>query len=199
MGALASLLSKLTAMRWREILRRRKRGSGSRQKAPARKRRALTPSERLDLSVILPRGIHPFPSRTRKLSPAGPMVLHAPSVWERRSLPALNKGQSERSDWPFPFGRGGQKLVRMFDEISLYLYPDHLCLAEPSDSYVWSLGRFQLSGKLVNKNCLPLESDSRRGVASRISNSAHFQWRCGVVTHWRCWLPRRKCCPVHRP
>src|ERR1700688_355274 len=44
-----------------------------------------------DLSVILPRGIHPFPSRTRKLSPAGPMVLHAPSVWERRSLPALIK------------------------------------------------------------------------------------------------------------
>ena len=29
------------------------------------------------LSVILPRGIHPFPSRTRKLSPAGPMLLHA--------------------------------------------------------------------------------------------------------------------------
>jgi hypothetical protein len=27
--------------------------------------------------VILPRGFHPFPSRTRKLSPAGPMVLHA--------------------------------------------------------------------------------------------------------------------------
>jgi RNAse (barnase) inhibitor barstar len=24
-------------------------------------------------------------------------------VWERRSLPALNKGQSEKSDWPFPF------------------------------------------------------------------------------------------------
>jgi hypothetical protein len=44
-----------------------------------------------DLSVILPRGTHPFPSRTRKLSPAGPMVLHAPSVWERRSLPALIK------------------------------------------------------------------------------------------------------------
>ena len=30
-----------------------------------------------ELSVILPRGIHPFPSRTRKLSPAGPIVLHA--------------------------------------------------------------------------------------------------------------------------
>jgi hypothetical protein len=30
-----------------------------------------------DLSVILPRGLHPFPSRTRKLSPAGPIVLHA--------------------------------------------------------------------------------------------------------------------------
>ena len=52
---------------------------------------AFTPAKRLKLSVILPRGIHPFPSRTRKLSPAGPMVLHAPSVWERRSLPALIK------------------------------------------------------------------------------------------------------------
>jgi hypothetical protein len=31
----------------------------------------------LKTSVILPRGIHPFPSRTRKLSPAGPIVLHA--------------------------------------------------------------------------------------------------------------------------
>jgi hypothetical protein len=27
--------------------------------------------------VILPRGFHPFPSRTRKLSPAGPIVLYA--------------------------------------------------------------------------------------------------------------------------
>jgi hypothetical protein len=51
-----------------EILRKER--SGFRQKAPAREGRALTPSKRL------------------KLSPAGPMVLHAPSVWERRSLPA---------------------------------------------------------------------------------------------------------------
>ena len=29
------------------------------------------------LSAIIPRGHHPFPSRTRKLSPAGPIVLHA--------------------------------------------------------------------------------------------------------------------------
>jgi hypothetical protein len=34
-------------------------------------------AKRLNLSVILPRGFHPFPSRTRKLSPAGPIVLHA--------------------------------------------------------------------------------------------------------------------------
>ena len=47
--------------------------SGFRQQAPA----SLTPAKRLKLSVILPRGFHPFPSRTRKLSPAGPMVLHA--------------------------------------------------------------------------------------------------------------------------
>jgi hypothetical protein len=31
----------------------------------------------LDLPVNIPRGSHPFPSRTRKLSLAGPMVLHA--------------------------------------------------------------------------------------------------------------------------
>ncbi len=44
--------------------------------AGARLRQA-TPAKRLNLSVILPRGFHPFPSRTRKLSPAGPIVLHA--------------------------------------------------------------------------------------------------------------------------
>src|ERR1039457_1513346 len=59
----------------------------STKRPPGKKLRA----DSSDLSVILPRGIHPFPSRTRKLSPAGPMVLHAPSVWERRSLPALIK------------------------------------------------------------------------------------------------------------
>jgi hypothetical protein len=38
--------------------------------------------------VIIPRGSHPFPSRTRKLSLAGPMVLHGKlcgSVGRRRS------------------------------------------------------------------------------------------------------------------
>ena len=38
---------------------------------------SLTPAKRLKFSVIIPRGYHPFPSRTRKLSPAGPIVLHA--------------------------------------------------------------------------------------------------------------------------
>jgi hypothetical protein len=47
----------------REILRKAR--SGFRQKAPARKEPALTPSKRLKLSL------------------AGPMALHAPSVWER--------------------------------------------------------------------------------------------------------------------
>src|ERR1700676_120657 len=30
----------------------------------------------LEFLVVIPRGSHPFPSRTRKLSPAGPMILH---------------------------------------------------------------------------------------------------------------------------
>src|SRR5438067_4638966 len=56
------------------------------------------------LSVILPRGFHPFPSRTRKLSPAGPMVLHAKvcgSVGRRRHK---NKSHAEKSGWLLLFG-----------------------------------------------------------------------------------------------
>ena len=61
-------------------------------------------------SELAPRAL--TPSKRLTLSPAGPMVLHAPSVCgepvrqaqgKLRSLPALNKGQSEKSDWPFPF------------------------------------------------------------------------------------------------
>src|ERR1700720_4392618 len=44
---------------------------------PSKTRLSNGPRKRLNLSVILPRGFHPFPSRTRKLSPAGPIVLHA--------------------------------------------------------------------------------------------------------------------------
>src|SRR6266481_3395537 len=89
-----------------------------------------------ELSVILPRGIHPFPSRTRKLSPAGPMVLHAPSVWERRSLPALNKGQSEKSDWPFPFREGRENFPTLLMEA--IVSP----LGRFYDRYQFSAGRF---------------------------------------------------------
>jgi hypothetical protein len=62
--------------------RKRQRDGGSRSLAAENaasgfRRAAQTPRKRLNLSVILPRGLHPFPSRTRKLSPAGPIVLHA--------------------------------------------------------------------------------------------------------------------------
>src|SRR5438067_10105080 len=42
-----------------------------------------------DFPVVLPEGPHPIPSRTRKLSPPGPMVLHGSPcgrVGRRRSL-----------------------------------------------------------------------------------------------------------------
>ena len=39
--------------------------------------RAQMPAKRLNFPAIIPRGSHPFPSRTRKLSPAGPIVLYA--------------------------------------------------------------------------------------------------------------------------
>src|SRR5271154_5831884 len=43
---------------------------------PAHYSVGMASNRRETKSVILPRGFHPFPSRTRKLSPAGPMVLH---------------------------------------------------------------------------------------------------------------------------
>src|ERR1700691_1501230 len=55
--------------------------------------------------VIIPRGSHPFPSRTRKLSLAGPMILHGQlcgNVGRRRIK--IRKGRSEYSMRPFSFG-----------------------------------------------------------------------------------------------
>ena len=74
-----------------EILRKKR--SGFRQKAPARKERALMPSKRL------------------KSGPAGPMVLHAPSVCEPlrqaqerlRSLPLIKASLRNQVGF-FPFG-----------------------------------------------------------------------------------------------
>src|SRR5947209_7722 len=64
-----------------------------------------------DLSVIIPRGIHPFPSRTRKLSPAGPIVLHAKvcgRVGRRR-----HKNQRPRSEMSVAFFVFGPWKVRI--------------------------------------------------------------------------------------
>ena len=48
------------------------------------------------LSVILPRGFHPFPSRTRKLSPAGPIVLHAKVCGRVGRRRHINKGYQQK-------------------------------------------------------------------------------------------------------
>src|SRR6266480_1746436 len=58
----------------------------------------------LKTSVILPRGIHPFPSRTRKLSPAGPIVLHAKVCGRVGRRRHKIKGRSWKHDRPFALG-----------------------------------------------------------------------------------------------
>jgi len=50
----------------------------------------------------------------------------------------------------------------MFDEVPFYFYPDHLRLAEPSYSNVWSLRRFHPSGKLINESHLSLRATVAR-------------------------------------
>jgi hypothetical protein len=47
------------------------------------------PSRSRRFPVVIGEGSHPFPFRTRKLSPLPPMVLRGPTAWESRSLPGL--------------------------------------------------------------------------------------------------------------
>src|SRR6266851_10276439 len=61
--------------------------------------RQTTPAKRLNLSVILPRGFHPFPSRTRKLSPAGPIVLHAKVCGRVGHRRIKIKGSIQKNEW----------------------------------------------------------------------------------------------------
>ena len=42
------------------------------------------------MPVIIAKGPHPIPFRTRKLSPSAPMVLCL-KIWKSRSLPAFTK------------------------------------------------------------------------------------------------------------
>src|SRR6266478_5631650 len=46
--------------------------------------------------VIIARGTHPFPSRTRQLSPSAPMVLHAQVCGRVGSCPVMSKAPAER-------------------------------------------------------------------------------------------------------
>jgi hypothetical protein len=61
--------------------------------------------------AIIPEGSHPFPSRTRKLSPSGPMVLQGSTLWESRSSPGLflctNKCLGRTQDNLILIPRGG--------------------------------------------------------------------------------------------
>src|SRR5438128_2870366 len=47
-------------------------------------------------------GVHPFPSRTRKLSPAGPIVLHAKVCGRVGHRRHKIKGHQQKCWWPFP-------------------------------------------------------------------------------------------------
>ena len=42
-----------------------------------------------EFPVTMAEGPHPIPSRTRKLSPPAPMVLHGKTVWESRTSPGF--------------------------------------------------------------------------------------------------------------
>ena len=68
------------------------------QGTPRRRR----PADRKEIRIkaAIARGIHLFPSRTEKLSPAAPMVLRK---WESRSPPHKKPGQDASRCPGFPF------------------------------------------------------------------------------------------------
>ena len=84
-----------------------------------------------DFSVAMPRGSHPFPSRTRKLSPSAPMVLSGKlggRVGHCRDFNKASKGnpfeafsfsRSKRdSDAAKPCGKAPQPTISCCEELS---------------------------------------------------------------------------------
>src|SRR5258705_12088784 len=79
-----------------------------------------------DFWVIVAKGFHPFPSRTRKLSPTAPMVLHARVCGRVGSCPIKQqKPRPARSPGLFAFryyreiGMDDTELLAEFGEISI--------------------------------------------------------------------------------
>ena len=68
--------------------------------------REKLPAKRLpSLPVTILRGSHPFPSRTRKLSLAGPMVLHAKVCGRLGDRRHYSSAKARSSEWAFCVGR----------------------------------------------------------------------------------------------
>src|SRR2546421_3981871 len=70
---------------------------------------AQTPRKRLNFVGDLTAGVPPVPIPNTEVKPRRADGTARESVWERRSLPALNKGHAEKSAWPFLFGTTGAK------------------------------------------------------------------------------------------
>src|SRR5580693_10274726 len=86
-----------------EIRRRKERGFGISARGSGA---AKAPQVVGDLTA----GAPPVPIPNTEVKPRRADCTARESVWESRSLPALNKGYREKSAWPFPL-RGGNLSV----------------------------------------------------------------------------------------
>src|SRR6185437_4732159 len=87
-----------------------------------------------DFAVILPRGFHPFPSRTRKLSPAGPIVL-CEKVYGRVGRRRIKTKAPFRNEWRlirFWSNRKTSLLITRIELISADLFVRFWSAAAPS-------------------------------------------------------------------
>src|ERR1035437_4215385 len=75
-------------------------GKGHSSKSPF-----LTPRTAREV-VIIPRGNLPVLIPNTEVKPRRADCTARESVWESRSLPALNKGHAAEAAWPFPLAQG---------------------------------------------------------------------------------------------
>ena len=91
-------------------------------------RQEVRSTKNTSFSVAIARRLHPFPFRTRKLSPPSPMILRR-SSWESRSLPGHSSKSPEAhaSGLLCFFGASGRPLATAEEPHQLYAAAPFFC------------------------------------------------------------------------
>ena len=151
--------------------------------------------------MVIARGLHPIPSRTRPLNPSAPMVLHL-KVWKSRSLPGLQSiGKKLKKSLlpilpisPIPKQRG--------DSPSTHTEQIPVCAPHPAGSYPTGLGagwssqvaRQAHNLKVIGSNPIPA-TNTKHQYNQRLSviiARPFLRLKLGVEAGWKRWWEGKK-------